>query len=58
MVAAYPAIAHDHDPIGNRKDLGEAVGNEDDGNAACPEGAQLVEKAQGFTLRQRRRRLI
>ncbi len=55
---AYPAIAHDDDAVGNRKDLGQPVRNKDDGNAARLQGAHLVKEAQQFILRQRCCRFI
>ena len=58
VTAANPAVPHDHDAIGDGEDLGEAVRDEDDGDATRLERAHAIEQALQLVLGQRRRRLV
>ena len=52
------AAAHDGDVIGDRHDLLQLVGDQDDGNALLAQGIENAEELNGFLRRQHAGRLI
>ncbi len=52
------AAAHDGDRVGDRHDLAQLVGDQDDGLALVAQDAEDVEQMIGFSRRQHARRLV
>jgi hypothetical protein len=50
IVASDDPVAHDDDTVGDREDLRQAVGNEDDGNAASSQRTEPREEVERLVL--------
>ena len=52
------AVSHDADPVSNREDLGQLMGNIDQADSSVPELTHHLEQALNFSLGQRGGRLV
>ena len=58
LLADQAPVAHHHDPVGNAKDLVEAMRDIDHADAAAPQAAHRLEQTLDLVGRQARGRLV